>query len=184
MYMYIVFTCLNIIMSLLSNLELYYFSLFCNDSTFFSAPKVIIYDNACSLHQYCLNRDPEFFKNTEFYIDRLHWDNHVGNVYNPNRIKLILCAIFCIWFCLLFQLDYQYLKLHVFIKWLTSVNVFIVLLILEMINFIRKSLLIYHVGMLYLAQCRCWVLYWFYFQDAPLVIACHLTQNGTIWIAK
>lgn len=46
----------------------------------FTAPKMVIYDNACSLHNYALNRDPIFFKDTEFYIDRLHWANHTGNV--------------------------------------------------------------------------------------------------------
>ena len=31
---------------------------------FHTAPCVIIYDNACKLHQYCLNREPNFFANT------------------------------------------------------------------------------------------------------------------------
>ncbi len=43
-----------------------------------SAPKVIIYDNACALHNYCLNRDPEFFKDTTFLVDRFHWKNHTS----------------------------------------------------------------------------------------------------------
>lgn len=43
---------------------------------FFSAPSVIIYDNACNLHSYCMNRDPIFFKKTRFLVDRLHWRNH------------------------------------------------------------------------------------------------------------
>ena len=42
------------------------------------APKVIIYDNACNLHNYCLNRDPLFFMDTWFLVDRLHWSNHTG----------------------------------------------------------------------------------------------------------
>ena len=45
---------------------------------FESAPKVVIYDNACNLHAYCLNRDPCFFKATWFLVDRFHWVNHSG----------------------------------------------------------------------------------------------------------
>ncbi|KAJ8311149.1 LOW QUALITY PROTEIN: hypothetical protein KUTeg_011299 [Tegillarca granosa] len=45
---------------------------------FRQAPKVVIYDNACKLHDYCISRDPFFFQDTEFYIDRLHWDNHTS----------------------------------------------------------------------------------------------------------
>lgn len=42
------------------------------------APRCIIYDNACQLHQYCLNREPTFFRDTKFYVDRFHWKCHVG----------------------------------------------------------------------------------------------------------
>ncbi|KAK3109037.1 hypothetical protein FSP39_021641 [Pinctada imbricata] len=45
---------------------------------FKKAPKCVIYDNACKLHAYCISRDPLFFKDTVFYVDRLHWDNHKG----------------------------------------------------------------------------------------------------------
>ncbi|XP_063427966.1 uncharacterized protein LOC134711349 isoform X2 [Mytilus trossulus] len=45
---------------------------------FHTAPKLIIYDNACNLHQYCLNRDPVFFQHSWFLVDRFHWCNHVG----------------------------------------------------------------------------------------------------------
>ena len=45
---------------------------------FHTAPRVIIYDNACKLHQYCLNREPNFFANTLFVVDRFHWRGHVG----------------------------------------------------------------------------------------------------------
>ena len=40
------------------------------------ASRVIIYDFACALHEYCLNRLPDFFRYTLFIIDRLHWKNH------------------------------------------------------------------------------------------------------------
>ena len=45
---------------------------------FLQPPKVIIYDNACKLHQYILNREPDHFKSTKFLIDRFHWKGHVG----------------------------------------------------------------------------------------------------------
>jgi len=42
------------------------------------APKIIVYDFACSLEEYCLNRDPDWFRDTLFVIDRFHWKNHYG----------------------------------------------------------------------------------------------------------
>ena len=47
-------------------------------SRFTVAPKLIIYDNACKLHQYCLNREPCFFDHTQFAVDRFHWHGHIG----------------------------------------------------------------------------------------------------------
>ncbi|KAJ8349083.1 hypothetical protein SKAU_G00276720 [Synaphobranchus kaupii] len=49
------------------------FTMFCSHG-----PEMVFYDNCCRLHAYCLNRDPVFFKNTWFLIDRLHWKNHTG----------------------------------------------------------------------------------------------------------
>lgn len=43
---------------------------------FARAPKLIVYDFACSLQEYCLNREPEFFGGTKFGIDRFHLKNH------------------------------------------------------------------------------------------------------------
>ncbi len=40
------------------------------------APKVVVYDFACALHGYCLNRQPEHFKDTVFLVDRFHWKSH------------------------------------------------------------------------------------------------------------
>jgi len=40
---------------------------------FVKAPLWIIYDNACNLHNYCIKRLPQFFCNTRFLVDRLHW---------------------------------------------------------------------------------------------------------------
>ena len=47
-------------------------------SQFSRPPQLIIYDNACRLHVYCLNREPQFFKGTRFAVDRFHWRGHVG----------------------------------------------------------------------------------------------------------
>ena len=33
------------------------------------APSIVVYDNACNLHQFCLNREPDFFKETRFLVD-------------------------------------------------------------------------------------------------------------------
>lgn len=45
-------------------------------SYFVLAPEIIIYDFGCSLEEYCLNRSPDFFKNTRNFIDRFHMPNH------------------------------------------------------------------------------------------------------------
>lgn len=39
-------------------------------------PEVVIYDFACALQDYCLNRAPWFFMNTVFLVDAFHWSNH------------------------------------------------------------------------------------------------------------
>lgn len=38
---------------------------------------IVIYDNACNLHQFVLNREPKRFEKTLFRIDRLHF--HKGH---------------------------------------------------------------------------------------------------------
>lgn len=40
------------------------------------APLTVVYDNACNLHNYCLNREPLFFQNTRFLCDEPHWKGH------------------------------------------------------------------------------------------------------------
>ena len=42
------------------------------------APKVIVYDNVCHLHQYCMHRAWMYFFNTRFIFDRLHQSNHIS----------------------------------------------------------------------------------------------------------
>lgn len=40
------------------------------------APKVVVYDFACSLEEYCRNREPVYFKSTRFIVDEFHWPGH------------------------------------------------------------------------------------------------------------
>ena len=40
------------------------------------APKVVVYDFACALEEYCRNREPAFFKFTRFIVDEFHWPGH------------------------------------------------------------------------------------------------------------
>ncbi|EJD40800.1 hypothetical protein AURDEDRAFT_69785 [Auricularia subglabra TFB-10046 SS5] len=41
-----------------------------------TAPRVVIYDFACTLGPYCMLREAEFFKNTVFIIDKFHASGH------------------------------------------------------------------------------------------------------------
>ena len=51
------------------------------------APKHIYYDFGCALNDYCLNREPAFFRDTRFWIDRFHSYNHVcGLNHKPKRV--------------------------------------------------------------------------------------------------
>lgn len=69
-----------------------------------AAPRLIVYDNACNLHSYSLNRDPVFFKNSQFLVDRLHWRDHTGIKHSlfslighPDGLnKLMIIIIVCI----------------------------------------------------------------------------------------
>ena len=40
------------------------------------APKRICMDNGCNLHNFLLNREPDFFKATDVYIDEPHFRGH------------------------------------------------------------------------------------------------------------
>jgi hypothetical protein len=42
-----------------------------------AAPQLVIYDNACNLHRYCVAREPGFFCRTKFFSDRFHFKNHI-----------------------------------------------------------------------------------------------------------
>ena len=41
-------------------------------------PKVIVYDNACNLSEYCLNRNPNLFKDSVFLVDAFHYKSHTN----------------------------------------------------------------------------------------------------------
>lgn len=40
------------------------------------APRVVIYDFACALAAYCMTREPDYWKNTLFLIDKFHSSGH------------------------------------------------------------------------------------------------------------
>ena len=40
------------------------------------APPVFCMDNGCNLHEFMLNREPEYFRRTEMYIDEPHFRGH------------------------------------------------------------------------------------------------------------
>ncbi|ETV64117.1 hypothetical protein H257_18951 [Aphanomyces astaci] len=54
------------------------FSILCQRWSNSDYPRVVIMDNACNLHTYCLRREPYFFRNVWFLVDRLHYCNHVN----------------------------------------------------------------------------------------------------------
>jgi hypothetical protein len=45
-------------------------------SRFPRAPSIVIYDHACHLHKYSISREPKFFADTTYYVDKLHYGNH------------------------------------------------------------------------------------------------------------
>ena len=60
------------------------FSLF---SYLSKAPDIIFYDFACSLEEFCLNREPKYYKNTQFFHDIFHGFSHTcSSVYSSKRI--------------------------------------------------------------------------------------------------
>ncbi len=47
-------------------------------------PAVIIYDNACNLSEYCLNRAPSLFAGTKFLVDAFHMSGHINCAHSFN----------------------------------------------------------------------------------------------------
>ena len=53
-----------------------------------TAPSYIFYDNACQLNEYCLNREPEFFRGSKFFHDVFHSYNHkCAKTYRSRRVS-------------------------------------------------------------------------------------------------
>ena len=51
-------------------------------------PKELFYDNACQLLEYCMNREPDLFKNTRFWHDLFHSIAHLCGInYKSTRIE-------------------------------------------------------------------------------------------------
>lgn len=57
--------------------------------TRFPKTELVMYDNACHLHEYGLNRFPRAIKDIQFMIDSLHWVNHrsCAAVYNADVFR-------------------------------------------------------------------------------------------------
>jgi hypothetical protein len=55
-------------------------------------PEIIIYDNACNLHDFCVHREPDFFKTVQFIIDKLHvtGHKHCSVVYDPYKHQVVM----------------------------------------------------------------------------------------------
>ncbi|KAL3872253.1 hypothetical protein ACJMK2_040188 [Sinanodonta woodiana] len=55
-----------------------------------NAPEEIFYDFSCQLEEYCLNREPGFWKNTSFFHDTFHGFSHkCPPVYKSSRLMLL-----------------------------------------------------------------------------------------------
>ena len=53
-----------------------------------SAPREVFYDFACQLNEYCLNREPSFFKDTRFWHDIFHSFPHkCGPNFRSSRVQ-------------------------------------------------------------------------------------------------
>ena len=58
-------------------------------SRFEGAPSIVIYDHACDLHKYSMQREPKFFAETQFVVDKLHYGGHedCSSAYDPYKYK-------------------------------------------------------------------------------------------------
>ena len=55
-----------------------------------TAPLEMFYDFSCQLDEYCLNREPGFWKRTRFYHDTFHGICHsFAIVYTSSRLKIL-----------------------------------------------------------------------------------------------
>ncbi len=78
------------------------FTILCQRWTNTSTLRIVVMDNACNLHTYCLRREPWLFRNVWFLVDRLHYHNHVNcstgyRIDNFNFLKdisTVACEVF------------------------------------------------------------------------------------------
>ncbi|XP_046849613.1 uncharacterized protein LOC124443127 isoform X1 [Xenia sp. Carnegie-2017] len=95
---------------------------------YYCTPELVIYDNACRLHEYCLNRDPAFFKKTKFVVDKFHWKNHSGccegynmklyptlNMYNSQAAEQCNSCIKPPWFLTWNTITFFFLQNFIFV---------------------------------------------------------------------
>ena len=80
------------------------------------APEVVFYDFACSLEEYCMDREAGFFKNTRFHHDLFHEFSHnCSSVYsskgltNLQSVNTSICEQFNSYYVLCTIYD-QYLE--------------------------------------------------------------------------
>ena len=90
-------------------------------------PEVIIYNNACNLHEYALNRNPRLFQRTQFVIDRFHRDNHTSMQCDAHDICCVIACMHTILLALiLFYLsdnDIHYVYMYMCMKSIIFYNV-------------------------------------------------------------
>ena len=53
-----------------------FFKFLMNRQINFRRLRGVIYDHACGLHRYVLNREPTQFRHVEFFVDGSHWGAH------------------------------------------------------------------------------------------------------------
>ena len=55
-------------------------------------PQLVIYDNSCNLHEFCMRREPDFFRFTQFLLDRLHVAGHsrCTVAYDPYKHRAVV----------------------------------------------------------------------------------------------
>ena len=65
------------------------------------APEIIYYNFACSLEEYCMNREAGYFKNKQFFYDIFHGYNHTcskiyssKNLIHLNSVNSSICEQF------------------------------------------------------------------------------------------
>jgi len=59
-----------------------------------TAPRRLVYDNNCNAHDYALNREAAWFRDTEFYIDQTHFAGHKQccSAYDTARYDGVECS--------------------------------------------------------------------------------------------